>query len=513
MARFLAIDWDHGQLRVVLANIKHGGVQVLRAIAWPEERGPNPAEAEAMGQRLKERLRAAGIAAAPVLACIGRDRVILKEVRHPAVAAAEEPALVRFQTIKELSDAPAEVIIDYVPAGNAGSDRKALAVVLRRELAAAYQALCRAAGLKLAGLCPRPFGTAACVGLQAGRDAIALLVSGDKWAEFSIVQNGRLLLTRSLSTPLEDADLLGEIRRNLAVHAGQNPAEPVRALHVSDDRLGARLQDKLAIPVRPLDPFAGLRCDAVLPDPRGPFAGAVGLLRAWVADKALPINFTQPREPKPAGTGTSLKVLVGVAASIMLLVGLGVAAWLQLDRRDSEIHRLTLERLALDGQLVRINEDAARIDALADWHGRSVVWLDELYDLTQRVPDHSAMRVTNLTADLTAATTKVGKDKAKDKCAGKIVLRGVSSDKSGVVDNLVAQMVRDGSYRVGASQWSQNVLGLERFRFNQQFITPIEIEPRKPEFYVRRLPPPRPPERRPPPPPDDGIPLDLGELP
>ena len=60
-------------------------------------------------------LKKAGISAAPVLASIGRERVILKEIRHPPVPTKEEPALVRFQTAKELSESPDDVIIDYTP--------------------------------------------------------------------------------------------------------------------------------------------------------------------------------------------------------------------------------------------------------------------------------------------------------------------------------------------------------------------------------------------------------------
>ena len=45
----------------------------------------------------------------------GRDRVIVKEVRYPAVPEHEEPAVVRFQAIKEITDPPEEVTIDFTP--------------------------------------------------------------------------------------------------------------------------------------------------------------------------------------------------------------------------------------------------------------------------------------------------------------------------------------------------------------------------------------------------------------
>ena len=112
-------------------------MDVERAFVCPGDFTPAPAKAEAVGQRLRDYLRSVGIAAAPVLACVGRDRVILKELRHPSVPASEEAALVRFQASKELTDSAESMVIDYAAKGPAApnGEKTAFAFAIRRDVA------------------------------------------------------------------------------------------------------------------------------------------------------------------------------------------------------------------------------------------------------------------------------------------------------------------------------------------------------------------------------------------
>ena len=99
-----------------------------------------------------------------------------------------------------------------------------------------------------------------------------------------------------------DTALLGEIRRNLAVYAGQATQHPVRALYVAEAEsltlgVGDRIRDTLAIPVHRFDPLAGLE-----PPPgatAGSFTGAAGMFHLYGRSRVLPVNFVKPREPKP----------------------------------------------------------------------------------------------------------------------------------------------------------------------------------------------------------------------
>src|SRR5207302_7674417 len=103
-------------------------------------------------------------------------------------------------------------------------EKRGQVLVIRRELFNTYQTICQAAGLKLAGVTPRPYGMAACLRRLIGTSvlmpppepadsAIALVTVGERWAEFCIVKGGTLLQTRSL---VVGPGLAGEGRRNRA---------------------------------------------------------------------------------------------------------------------------------------------------------------------------------------------------------------------------------------------------------------------------------------------------------
>ncbi len=163
MAHYLGLDWDNNQLHVVSATTARGGVRVERAVVLsadfsiPPDAAARMSRAEALGRLLRDKLKEAGIAPAPAVACVGRERVIVKEVRFPPVPAAEEPALVRFQATKELTETPEALVLDYTIKGQSGSgpERVAFAFAVRRELPFFLLAVCRAAGLKLLGVAPR----------------------------------------------------------------------------------------------------------------------------------------------------------------------------------------------------------------------------------------------------------------------------------------------------------------------------------------------------------------------
>lgn len=498
MARFLALDWDHLQLHVVAATISGTTVRIQRAALWPEQQSPNPIEAEALGQLLRERLKSVGIAPAPVLAVIGRDRVILKEVRHPKVSEYEEPGIVRFQAVKELTDPAEEVVLDYTPVGPTGNgtEQKALALAVRREMLLTYQGICKGAGLKLLALTPRPFATLAGLRRLLGTSvltpppasvdgAIAILTMNERQAEFCIVRGEVLVFARNL--PLGPG-LAGEIKRNLAVYNGQNSQSPAQAVYIGGVSEHAALREKLqemtGIPVHAFDPFGGLENGNLPTINRGAFAGAVGLLYAQADKKPLAINFVKPREPKPPVNPNKRRAILALGLAAAVLVAVTAWCFMELASKDRQIESLYLQKKNLDNQLLILEEDSKRLAAIETWNNAGVVWLDELYDLTDRFPNIETIRLVSLVADPLMRSAK-----DKDKHVAKMTLKGITTEDFQPIDMLVARLVEDGHYRVEPKQMSRNT-GLERGRFSQQFTTKVDVEKQQPGRYVRRLPDP-----------------------
>ncbi len=476
MARFLAIDWDQNQLHVVAGSVGGGRVKYERAQVWQEEKSPTAADAEELGRLLRERLKSAGIAPAPVLACLGRDRVIVKDLRFPVVPAAEEPAVVRFQAAKELRDAAEEVVIDYVVYGASGaSEQQALALIVRREIVGAYQKLCQAAGLKLAALTPRPFGVAAALRKAAvppeADEAVAVVVVGERWAEFCVLRGQVPLLARPMNV---GPGLAGEVRRNLTVYAGQAGRPPIRSLYLAGGGPALREQigERIDVPMQDLDPLNGAALD-VPAGSHGAFVPAAGLLCARAESRGLPINFVQPREPKPVTDPNNRRLaLVGLGLAVAFVIGV---TWCTMVMAGAQDQAAALRRQSkdLDDPVKAAADDAKRIAALDSWD--SPVWLDELYDLTARIPDVNALRITQAAMEPLART-------GKDKYVGRITLKGNYYGDQGrkALDDLIDGFKKDGYYSPEAPKFVGN-----------QFTLSVKVERRPPDEYKRTIPPPK----------------------
>jgi Tfp pilus assembly PilM family ATPase len=480
MARFLAIDWDQNQLHLAETNISGSNVKILRAVVTQEEQSPLNGDPETLGKLLRERLKAAGISPAPVLACIGRDKVIQKDLRFPSVPDHEEPALVRFQALKELSEAPEDVVIDFTSTkdqiDNGAGETRALVLVLKREVLQSYQRVCLAAGLKLAGLTPRHIGLSACLRRVMGTTtltpapdppdaAVAIVTVAEKWAEFCVVRGKQnVLLARSMTS---GPNLAGEVRRNLALYAGQNPQNPVKAVYLAGSGIAAireRLTEIVEVPLYSFDPFGGMERPELPIANRGSFAGAIGLCYARTEKGGLPINFVQPREPRPPANPMRFRGLAAALAAIVVLAGGFVVRSSLLAQASKEAEELETRRADLDlpQALPAQRAELQRLRELDKWD--TSVWLDDIYNITAAIPDVNALRITQITVEPID-------QKTHSQYVAKIVLKGTILGRRDFtpLDSLIGALQKDGHYMPEGPKKTGNT-----------FIVAINVEKRAP---------------------------------
>src|SRR5262245_8336566 len=492
MPRYLALDGDTNRIQLLSASVKGDSVRLEKSVVWDEDQPISKANAQAVGEHLRAKLKEAGIAAAPLLVCLGRDRVIVKELKVPPVAAHEEPAIVRFQALKELTEGGDDTVLDYVPVSAPGAaERRVYAMAVKKDLVVAYKKLAEVAGLKLAGVTPRPFAILA--GLQraiatgqvppAGpaNAAAAVLVRGDKWGEFLVVHNGVLTIARSLAGPAltNDTALLSEIRRNLAVHANQHPEFPVRALYLAEPDtpggLRERMQDSLAIPVHAYEPAVGVP----VPDgPPGGVAGPAGVF-AMKSSGAASVNFVQPRRPKPPKDSFKKVLVLTAAAAVLFLVGLFAFATIRISSRKSEI--ATIQRRTNNNRqkLRGMEQDVKRIKALDEWYATDINWLDELYDTTARIDKNSR------SVRLRSFVGTIHEDRSgKNKYAAAITVVGTTKRDPVPMNSFLGAFSQETGYDVGSNMIKDDVID-KSMEFPIQFSTKIEMQKRGPEQYTR----------------------------
>lgn len=477
MARFLAIDWEQQQLHVVQASTVRGGVRIEQALTWTFPEPLTPLAAEGLGKKLREALKEANVAAAPVLACVGRERVILKELRYPPVPEAEEPAIVRFQAAKELTESVDDTVIDYTPMGSGtdSGERHALAVIVRKEVVHSLQGLCRGLGMKLLAVTPRPSAVIGALDRsRQGKVPVgaveALLTIGSRWADLGILRGQTLLFARSLGV---GPTLAAEVKRSLTVFNASADL-PVQSLFVASEgdetALCGRLRELLGVPVETIDSF--LADDAVKVDKarRGRFTAAIGLLQRWADKPVLGINFVSPKEPKPVESPRKRqKVLLGVVCLAALAL-LAMVGYFMLADRKAKIQDLLVAKQDVEKNLKALAQEGLDINALRDWDKTTISWIDELYDLTAKFPSQKGFRLNGITG--IQGTT-----------ASSMTLTGIATVKdSTLVHELVDEINKTGRATVQHSAPTAQ---------GQEFQVKMELVHQAPEKYttVLKIPP------------------------
>jgi hypothetical protein len=216
----------------------------------------------------------------------------------------------------------------------------------------------------------------------------------------------------------------------------------------------------LSLPVEAFDPFDGVRMGRELrshpPDAPGRFAPLLGLLLDEAAQTPHSIDFLHPRKKEaPSGRRRTL-VLAAVAAATLLLVVIG-CVWLLFANLGAEKRRLGNQLRQLERDAKTAAKSIARLEEIERWTRGEVVWLDELHNLSVRMPSAEEAIVEYLQAS------------SRSEGGGQIVLDGLVSELD--VIERIEQEVRDSAHRVvGAGSHQDNSYPDYDWRYHETVI-------------------------------------------
>jgi hypothetical protein len=286
-----------------------------------------------------------------------------------------------------------------------------------------------------------------------------------------VLRGDTFLLARSMPA---GSNLAGDIRRNLAVHSGQQPQAPVRAVYLAGKGTGElreRLSEMIEIPVHTFDPFSGSEASELPTGNRGSFAGAVGLLHAQAAGM-LPVNFVAPRQPKPPANPHFRVFRAALVGWLVIFLGLLVIGRVVYAAKDRQDEAYRSEFLQANSDLARARANGSKLKAIDDWD--NVVVLDELYDLTARISDVNALRITSIQAEPLQRSPQ-------QTATARVTIRGKLLNKSNPrkpLYELVDEFQREGYYTPQAA-----LSKVEK----DTFVLVVHVERRGPSDYQARL--------------------------
>ena len=177
MAKFLAVEWDANELRLVRANLRGSDVVVEEASSFPfgeltigtaaADANASKSSTRSLREVLAEALQsqASGRQNATTLIAVPRSNVEVRVLPVPVVPEDELPDIVRNQALRQFSSIGEDWPLDFVPlAGNPEDEMQSvLATTISPELVHDIQETCLDGDSQAARLVLRPFATGSLV--------------------------------------------------------------------------------------------------------------------------------------------------------------------------------------------------------------------------------------------------------------------------------------------------------------------------------------------------------------
>ena len=407
MADLLAIEWEHEHVCGVLADVSSGRVRVQRTFVIPKPTTSSSSSGPLKIDWLKPELLKLGISGGQVLVALPRDEAIVKRLELPEVPDAELPVMVRFQAGAKSSVALDELSLDFIPLPKRSDvpGREVLLATVPRQTMDEVTTVCRSGGLE-----PVVIGlTAAAVAEfvaraessadNAAAGASLVVARHGNRVEISMLRRCHLLFSHSArlsdaATGQEAQAIVAEVSRALVALRGAIADVKIERAWTlvsaaEHEQLAESLHRRLQCEVVALDPFTSVDREQRVGDAiadRSLFAGPIGMLLARTDPRVPGLDFLSPRQPAAKRDTRKVRLIRAGAGALALVLLLGTAHWLRLSNLDAQIEDLTETERKLDQELAEGAPAKKSSDEIGKWAADGEDWLDELPELTARMP-------------------------------------------------------------------------------------------------------------------------------
>ncbi len=415
MPHLLAVDWDQRETRFILASAsgQQLRVQALAAVPLVDVVEGGQAPHPDVGNSLRAAIAKGKVGRATTLVSVDRSSVELLQLTLPPAQDAELPDMVANQVVRDVPQITDQWVIDFFPLSESThAPRPVVAAAMSPDQLSRIAATCEVAGLKPTRLLFRPMATVSLITrIAAPSERVCLIVDRlTDEVDLIVLVEGKPALLRTVRLPnVANEDkvlkrLLAEINRTAAVamqnEADGGPVERVYLLGSSGQRhrVADHITNQLFLPVTVVDPFDTVEIDDELrPEDSGRFAPLVGMLFDETEPGAHAIDFLHPRK-KPEPPNYRRYAISAAALLVMIVLAAGYFVWNGLATLDGEISDRVQRRKELDELLKKADQQRRVVAAVDAWEAGNVNWLDELRDLSQRLPPARDIRVLRLNA-------------------------------------------------------------------------------------------------------------------
>ncbi len=409
----IAIKKDKDYLRIAVASGSKtsGRLQFERALSVELAGETEPLSAARLGDKLQAVLEKIGAQRGDATFIVARSDVEMGQFQLPLVPDDELPDVVRFQARNHFTSITEESIVDFVVLSKTDKNISVLAAVLTGEALQRIHDTLAPTGLKLKHIVVRPFAAAELLHTgNSDKGCRVIIEIIGREADISVVHNDKIVLSRTVRVPESytvekfDAWLPGEIRRTITAAQGQVGAEEVQSIVVcgsanEHEQLCQDLEKSFQIKSHFVKPFDLVQKSSRFETPtrNDGFASLLGSLLRTSGESNRGLDFVNPRKRVAKKLDKKkLYRIAGVAAAILIL---GVTSvWWILGSKQAEITSLQNAINEIKPYADQNKGAIQNAEIIDQWKSRQIDWLEELYKLSNTIPEPDNTRLLRLTA-------------------------------------------------------------------------------------------------------------------